>query len=212
MTDGAALPIAMSRAVRQLKASELLEVTITAGHAFGGDLEAINVHSALVAAKAVARCDAALVAMGPGIVGTGTRYGFSGIEQGWIADAVNRIGGRPIIVPRLSRLDPRRRHQIVSHHTLTVLRDVCCTPVTCVLASDMEPEFAKEARSRLAGAAGRGGHCLAYAPGREGLERAAAKQLELSTMGRGPDEEPEFFLTCAAAGDYARTMVASERE
>lgn len=212
MTDGAALPIAMSRAVRQLKASGLLDVTITAGHAFGGDLEAINVHSALVAAKAVAQCDAAVVAMGPGIVGTGTRYGFSGIEQGWIADAVNKIGGRSIIVPRLSRLDPRPRHQIVSHHTLTVLRDVCCTSVTCVLASDMEPEFAKEARSRLADAAGRGGHCLAYAPGRRGLERAVAKQLELSTMGRGPDEEPEFFLTCAAAGDYARTMVTSEKE
>ncbi len=211
MTDGAALPIAMSRAVRQLKASGLLDVTITAGHAFGGDLEAINVHSALVAAKAVAQCDAAVVAMGPGIVGTGTRYGFSGIDQGWIADAVNKIGGRSIIVPRLSRLDPRPRHQIVSHHTLTVLRDVCCTPVTCVLASDMEPGFAEEARRRLADASGCSGHCLAYAPGSKGLERAVAGGLELSTMGRGPDEEPEFFLTCAAAGDYARTMVMSEK-
>jgi 8-oxo-dGTP pyrophosphatase MutT (NUDIX family) len=211
MTDGAALPIAMSRAVRQLKASGLLDVTITAGHAFGGDLEAVNVHSALVAAKAVAQSDAAVVAMGPGIVGTGTRYGFSGIEQGWIADAVNRMGGRPIIVPRLSRLDSRPRHQIVSHHTLTVLSDVCCTPVTCVLASDMEPEFANGARCLLADAAGRSGHCLAYAPGREGLERAVANRLELSTMGRGPDEEPEFFLTCAAAGDYAGTMVRSEK-
>jgi len=76
----------------------------------------------------------------------------------------------------------------------------------------MEPGFAEEARSRLADAANRGGHCLAYAPGREGLERAVANQLELSTMGRGPDEEPEFFLTCAAAGDYARTMVMSEKE
>ena len=212
MTDGAALPIAMSRAVRQLKASGFVDATITAGHAFGGDLEAVNVHSALVAAKAVARCDAAVVAMGPGIVGTGTRYGFSGIEQGWIADAANRMGGRPIIVPRLSRLDPRPRHQVVSHHTLTVLRDVCCMPVTCVLASDMQPEFAKEAQGRLADASNRGGHCLVYAPGRDGLKRAFAEQLELSTMGRGPDEEPEFFLTCAAAGEYARTMVMRDKE
>jgi hypothetical protein len=31
-------------------------------------------------------------------------------------------------------------------------------------------------------------------------------------MGRGPGEEPEFFLTCVAAGDYARTMVMREKE
>lgn len=212
MTDGAALPIAMSRAVRQLKASGLLDATVTAGHAFGGDLEAVNVHSALVAVKAVVGCDAAVVAMGPGIVGTGTRYGFSGIEQGWIADAVNSMGGRPIIVPRLSRLDPRPRHQVVSHHTLTVLRDVCCTPVTCVLASDMEPGFAEKARRRLADALDHGRHHLAYAPGREGLELAIKHGLELSTMGRGPDEEPEFFLTCAAAGDYAKAILISEKK
>ncbi|HON43394.1 MAG TPA: DUF3866 family protein [Bacillota bacterium] len=212
MTDGAALPIAMSRAVRQLKRARLVDATITAGHAFGGDLEAVNVHSALVAAKAVARCDAAVVAMGPGIVGTGTRYGFSGVEQGWIADAVNRMGGRPVIVPRLSRLDPRPRHRVVSHHTLTVLRDVCCTPVTCVLASDMEPGFADETRSRLCDVMDRGGHTLGYAPGRDGVELAITQELELSTMGRGPDEEPEFFLTCAAAGNYARTMVISEKK
>ena len=31
--------------------------------------------------------------MGPGIVGTGTKYGFSGIEQGYIIDAVNNLRG-----------------------------------------------------------------------------------------------------------------------
>ena len=32
--------------------------------------------------------------MGPGIVGTGTKYGFSGIEQGQIIDAINTLSGR----------------------------------------------------------------------------------------------------------------------
>ena len=207
MTDGAALPIAFSSAVRELKQAGLVHAAITAGHAFGGDLEAVNVHSALVAARAVVGCDAAVVAMGPGRVGTGTRYGFSGIEQGWIADAVNRMGGRPIIVPRLARADSRSRHHVVSHHTLTVLRDICCTPVTCVLASDMDADFMAQARDMLANAIADGQHVLAYATGSEGIKGATQRRLELSTMGRGLDEEPEFFLTCAAAGNYARTIM-----
>ncbi len=211
MTDGAALPIAMSRSVRELKQSGLIDVTITAGHAFGGDLEAVNVHSALVAATAVAKCDCAIVAMGPGIVGTGTRYGFSGVEQGWIADAVTKMGGRPIIVPRLSRKDPRSRHQVVSHHTLTVLRDICCTSVTCVLASDMDPKFQEEARERLADAVCRGVHTLVSATGSEGVERAFMQGIGLSTMGRAFEEEPEFFLTSAAAGNYAKAIAARAR-
>lgn len=212
MTDGAALPIALSRAVRQLKKLGFIDVAITTGHAFGGDLEAVNVHSALVAATAVAGCDCAVVAMGPGIVGTGTRYGFSGVEQGWIADAVNRMGGRPIIVPRLSRADPRLRHHVVSHHTLTVLRDICCTSVTCVLASDMDPGFQGSARARLADAICRGTHTLVSSTGREGVERAISQGIELSTMGRGFEEEPEFFLTCAAAGNYARALARRQEK
>ena len=46
-----------------------------------------------------------MVAMGPGIVGTGTNYGFTGIEQGTIIDAVNTLGGIPIAIPRISFAD-----------------------------------------------------------------------------------------------------------
>ena len=31
--------------------------------------------------------------MGPGIVGSGTKYGFTGIEQGYIIDVINNLGG-----------------------------------------------------------------------------------------------------------------------
>jgi hypothetical protein len=207
MTDGAALPYAFSKTARRLKDEGLLHVSITAGHAFGGDLEAVNIHSALVAACAVCGCDGAVVAMGPGIVGTATRYGFSGIEQAYIADAVNRMGGCAIIVPRLSRCDRRERHRVVSHHTITVLSDVCCTPVTCVLASDMDVHFLREATDRLSEALLAGGHRIAHAQGGKAIQGLRECGIELSTMSRGFDEEPEFFLTSAAAGVYARSLL-----
>src|SRR5947199_1963142 len=75
MTDGAGLPIALSDLVATLCAKGLLDDTITCGHAFGGDYEAVSVFSALAVARHVARADAAVVVMGPGIVGTNTRPG-----------------------------------------------------------------------------------------------------------------------------------------
>ena len=47
MTDGASLPIALSDLVAALTDRGLLAATVTAGHAFGGDAEAVTVASAL---------------------------------------------------------------------------------------------------------------------------------------------------------------------
>ncbi|NLB88354.1 MAG: DUF3866 family protein, partial [Syntrophomonadaceae bacterium] len=121
MTDGAALPMAFSNTVAELKNKNLLHGTVTIGHAFGGDLEAVNIYSGLLAAKKVFNPDVIIVAMGPGIVGTGTKWGFTGVEQGEILNAVDTLQGVPICVPRISFADSRDRHKGVSHHTLTVL-------------------------------------------------------------------------------------------
>ena len=50
MSDGAALPLAFSRLAAELRASGLVAGIVTAGQAFGGDLEAVTLHSGLVAA------------------------------------------------------------------------------------------------------------------------------------------------------------------
>ena len=71
MSDGAGLPLALSRTVPDLKARGLVDAVITFGHAFGGDYEAVNIYSALVAARHACG-DAVVVLMGPGVVGTGT--------------------------------------------------------------------------------------------------------------------------------------------
>jgi len=92
MTDGAGLPLALSDLAFELRNRALIDATITCGHAFGGDYEAVSIFSALAVARHVADADAAVVAMGPGIVGTNTRLGFSGMEVGGILDAAGAAG------------------------------------------------------------------------------------------------------------------------
>ena len=122
MTDGAALPLALSDLVAQLRARDLLDATITCGHAFGGDYEAVSVYSALAVRTDIAHADAAVVAMGPGVVGTATRLGFSGIEVGPVLDAAAGLRGIPIACLRVSFADRSRiAHRGVSHHSLTAL-------------------------------------------------------------------------------------------
>ncbi len=89
MTDQAALPIAFSTLVQQLKEAGLIEATITVGQAFGGDHEAVNVYTGLLAARAVMGADVAIVSQGPGNVGTETEWGFGSIAQG---DHINAVG------------------------------------------------------------------------------------------------------------------------
>ena len=124
MTDGAALPIYLSKNVQNLKEKNLIDNTITIGNAFGGDYECINIYTALITAKEILNADAVFVSMGPGIAGTGTKYGFTGIEQGPILDAVKKLGGMPIAIPRISFADKRDRHNGISHHSMTVFKEI----------------------------------------------------------------------------------------
>ncbi len=55
-----------------------LAATITTGQSFGGDLEAVTVHSGLLTARHAVGADVAIVAQGPGNLGTGTKWGYSG--------------------------------------------------------------------------------------------------------------------------------------
>jgi hypothetical protein len=87
MTDGAALPMQFSQAVNWLKEQGIIHGTVTVGHAFGGELEAVNIYSGLLAAYEAFHPDVIIVTMGPGIVGTGTKWGFTGVEQGMVLNA-----------------------------------------------------------------------------------------------------------------------------
>ncbi|HET7043773.1 MAG TPA: DUF3866 family protein, partial [Gaiellaceae bacterium] len=121
--EGGALPVALSDAVRALRERGLLDLAIGAGACFGGEVDCVNVWSALALARARG-AEAAVCAVGPGIVGTGTAVGHGGMAAALAAFAAASLGGRAVVAPRVSAADPRDRHRGRSHHTDAVLRAV----------------------------------------------------------------------------------------
>jgi hypothetical protein len=83
------------RTIAGLRDAGWLAGTVTVGQAFGGDLETVTVHTGLLAARHVLGAQVAVVAQGPGNLGTGTRWGFSGVACGEAVNAAAVLGGRP---------------------------------------------------------------------------------------------------------------------
>ncbi|MDQ6909710.1 MAG: DUF3866 family protein, partial [Actinomycetota bacterium] len=183
MTDSAALPLALSDLVASLVASGALASTVTCGQAFGGEFEAVNQYSALQVAGSLARADAVVVGPGPGVVGTDSLLGFSGLEVAGVVDAAARLKATPILTVRYSEADPRTRHQGVSHHTLTSLSLMAHRPAVPVPAGCSVTELGDVVEVEV-----------------------PALNLGVETMGRGPDKDPLFFDFAAAAGAYAAQL------
>lgn len=200
MTDGGALPLAWSQHAAQLEAMGWLQSTITYGQAYGGKLEAVNKFSALIAAKHVAKADLCLVMMGPGIVGTGTRYGYSGIEVGELVNAVYALGGTPVVIPRLSFADERPRHRGISHHTLTALELAARCPaiVPLPILTGEEHAIIEEQLNRLEPHRIR---MMSSARAEQIAESLHLYPLEITSMGRGLWQDPAYFQGVCAAVD-----------
>lgn len=202
MTDSAALPMAFSRNVHELRNLGLLDSTVTVGQAFGGEIEAVNIYSGLIAARQVVQADVIIVCPGPGNVGTGTTFGFSSIEQGEIVNAVNTLGGKPIAVARISFADPRPRHRGLSHHTVTSLGRVALSG--CVLALPMIDQMRlMTIEEQIAHSPIAYKHKVRVADGRPGVVELQERGFILQSMGRSYSEDEEFFLSAAAAGAVA---------
>lgn len=192
MTDGAALPMALSDLVLAMEESGLVAATITTGHAFGGDLEAVSVPSALLLARHVLGADITVVAMGPGVVGTGSRFGTTAVEVAAILDVVAALGGQPIAALRMSSADARDRHRGVSHHSRTALE---LTRSRVLVASPAHGAFADHRHDV---------RVVAPPPMSMLLHDAG---LTVTTMGRGPADDPLFFEAAGAAGVLAAQVL-----
>lgn len=207
MTDSAALPLAFSRLVPDLRERGLLDATVTCGQAFGGDYEAVNLYSALAVAYTVARADVIVVCQGPGNTGTATPFGFSGIDQGIALNAAAALDGTAIAVARLSFADPRPLHVGISHHTRTVLERIALGSVLVPVPrlSDMERDHwrsALEASDLLER------HEFITVDAEPGLYALEDSGIQVTTMGRSIAEERPFFLAAAAAGLLAGQWVS----
>jgi hypothetical protein len=211
LTDGAALPAGISRLTTALRQTGLLTTVISAGQAFGGDLEAVSVFSGLLAGRHVAGADVLVVGDGPGNAGTGTSWGASDVESAMSLNAIGILGGRPVAALRISFADPRERHRGVSHHSITALSRVALLPVH-VAVPPLEDEDRRRAvwdSLRDAGLEGR--HQLVEAAGSPALDLLAEHGIEPESMGRKPSDDPEFFLAAGAAGVLAGRMAAKDR-
>jgi hypothetical protein len=216
MDDQAALHMAFSEHVRYLK-EKINLVTITFGQALGGDIEAINIFTALEAAVKVAEADDIIISQGPGVAGTGTQRGFSGMQiVNWI-HAVHTCGGESIVIPRIQFGDQRARHHGVSHHTMEPLRNhtlvAAHLPFPIYHNEAMEPfdidsldATLQEQFSLLAEK-----HLLSpvyIRKFRHELEDALAWYgRPIYTMGRSYVEEPYFFNTVGAAYHFYKSMI-----
>jgi len=201
--DSAALPIAFSRVISQLRAAGILDATVTVGQSFGGDYEAINVYSGLAAARAVAGAELILVSQGPGNAGTGTELGFSGLSLVEALHAADYLGGEALLIPRLSSADDRLRHQGLSHHTRTILRCLRAPVALPVPDSDTDTLLALGPASPHRG--------IVEDPESAWKALVAARHL-LSTMGRELEQDVLFFRTAAAAGQYSARRAAAHSQ
>jgi hypothetical protein len=206
MTDGAALPAWFSRTLDGLRT--LLAGTVTVGQAYGGDLEATNIHSGLLAARHVLGADVTVVAQGPGNLGTGTEWGFSGTAAGEAINAAAVLGGRPVGSVRISSADARDRHRGVSHHSLTAYGRVALARADIVVPATLPEPLASDVATALAPLGDR--HTIVEVA-IDGLD-AALRDLPvvLSTMGRDLDGDHAYFLSAAAAGRHAAALLGIE--
>jgi hypothetical protein len=186
--EGGALPVPLSDTVRLLRTRGLLATTYSPGACFGGEHECVGLASAL--SLAARGHDAVVCAVGPGIVGTGSRLGHGGLAAAAAVNVASALGGSPVLAVRVSAVDQRERHRGVSHHTRAVV-ELCLARVAVAWPRDLgAPE---------------------WLAAREDVDVSGWKEacagLPLSHMGRGPDEEPWFFAAAFAAGRLARTLV-----
>lgn len=197
VNDDACLPLSYSNHIRALKKDSRFS-TITIGQAFGGTYEAVNLQSALQFAHEKLNPEIILITTGPGVVGTGTTYGFSAMSQANWANVVGSLFGKPVWIPRLSEKDARSRHQGISHHTITPLlqftyqRSIIPLPDVMSALKSKVKEQAEEINQQ---------HQVEWIKfnGAELIEHCIKQsEVPVVTMGRSFEDDPLFFLGVAA--------------
>jgi len=181
---GGALPVSLSDTVRALKARKLVETSIAVSPCLDGDLQCVTVASALL--RAAARgAEVVVCGIGPGIVGTASRFGHGGLAVADTANVASALGGRPVVAARVSLGDERERHQGLSHHTRSAL-ELCLGEVRVAWPQGLErPEGVDVVEVDVTG------------------WESACAGLPLTHMGRGQRDDPWFFAAAFAAGRLA---------
>jgi hypothetical protein len=202
ITDYGALPVWMSKNIDILKSKGLLDRVISLGNAFGGDHECINIYTALQLSANILNSDAIIITMGPGIMGTGTPYGFSGLELGFYLDFCYIQGANVFYVPRISFSDMRHRHYGLSHHFINTLKILVNNRVPIVLPN-MDSKKIRYLMSQLREADLVFKHPIIIRDGKKISNSLERYELKPTTMGRSFEEDPEFFYAQGAIVEHS---------
>jgi len=214
-TDAAALPAAYSRSAARLREADLLTSVISAGQSFGGDLEAVTVHSALLGAKHVVTADIAIVIQGPGNLGTGTGWGFSGVQAAEALHATAVLGGQGVATLRVSGADERERHHGLSHHSSTVYGRALLTPAHLPVLPRTDSRYngfhesvRKQVKATILKPAKKRGvlHHLTEVDAKGLRDALEEMPVRMTTMGRTLAEDTPAFQYAALAGRCAAQL------
>ena len=197
-TTGGALPGKLSQDVAKLRSAGLLHEHMTAGAAYGAELESLTVIGALQAAAGPLGWDAAIAGPGPGIAGSGSELGHGGMTAVDTAHASLILGHETLLAPRMSSGDARERHRGLSHHTETVLR--------MLLGEVRVPAPVGSADELRRACSDRHEIWSREAP----VDEYAESCLPSTHMGRGIGEDRLFFAAALAAGDALAAATAAE--
>jgi hypothetical protein len=129
--------------------------------------------------------------MGPGVVGTGTRYGTTALEAASVLDTAAALGRRPIGCLRYSDADPRARHHGVSHHSLTAL-ELVRSVVDVAIPAGAAVEIPR--------------HRVTAVDDVDVPRLLDDRGLRVTSMGRGPEDDPAFYAFAGAAGTLAASL------
>jgi hypothetical protein len=134
-----------------------------------------------------------VVAPGPGGVGTATELGFGALDAIDVIAAAQRDAGRPVFALRVSGTDARPRHRGVSHHARTVLDASAVPAIVAVPRGEV--------------VRGLGAHRVVEVDVPDMAALFAAAEMDVRSMGRGPEDDPSFFRYAGAAGVAAARLV-----
>ena len=196
MTDGGALPLALSDLVHGLRQRDLLVGSVTAGNAFGGDHEAVSIPSALARGPPRPRRRGDRGRHGPRAgsapaptwaSAASTRPWSSTPPPGWAATRWPACGPPPATPGPATRAS-------------ATTPPPCSTPPgrgsTCRWSpGSTSPSATATAASR--------------SPTRRRARPCPGPGLTVTTMGRGPEADALFFAAAGAAGVHAASLLAA---
>lgn len=199
MDDQACLQANFSRHIVKLQKETDL-TCITYGQATGGDIECVNLYTALEAAEKVVQADCIIVTQGPGVLGTGTVRGYSGMQLAQWLHAIHTCEGQSIVIPRIHFADHRSRHHGFSHHFIYPLLKHTLVRVHVpypIINDAYQDEMLQQHIPRLQKK--HDVHPIPIEQFEKKLTRALQWYGEIKTMGKTFADDPAFYYGIGAA-------------